>query len=231
MELYDRVVRGRPLSRHARAVLALSAGIYIAAFLLLLASRETFWSNLFAGVTQHGWYRRQSVAIRGAVASSSALAISRRPAGFPFELAGTLPRATQWIVVALMVIGANPAGTAGGVKATTFLQLARGIRDCLAGRRVSRAFGIAAVWLGGYLAIVALGFLCLLWQAPELPPDRLLFMSVSAASNVGLSHDSISMVLSGLFTLSLVMLMGRIAPLVVLWWMAETTTDAEIAVG
>lgn len=231
MELYDRIVRGRPLSEHARTVLALSAGIYIAGFILLIASRESFWSNLFAGVSQHGWYRRQSLAIRGAIASSSTLAINSRTAGFPFEYAGALPRATQWVVMALMVVGANPAGTAGGVKATTFLQLIRGVRDALAGRPVSRAFGIAAVWLGGYFAIVALGFLCLLWQAPELPPDRLLFMSVSATSNVGLSHDPISMVLWGLSTLSLTMLLGRIAPLLVLWWMAETTTDADIAVG
>ena len=231
MELYDRIVRRRPLSQHARTVLALSALVYIVGFVCLVASRETFWSNLFAGVGQLGWYRRQSVAIRSAIASSSALSINSRTAGFPFEFAGTLPRATQWVVMVLMVIGANPAGTAGGVKATTFLEIGRGIRDALAGRRVSRVFGIAAVWLAGYFGIVALGFLCLVWQAPELPPDRLLFLSVSATSNVGLSHDSISMVLSGLFTLSLVMLMGRIAPLLVLWWAAETTPDVEIAVG
>jgi trk system potassium uptake protein TrkH len=231
MELYDRIVRRRPLSQHARTVLALSALVYIAGFVLLVASRESFWSNLFAGFGQHGWYRRQSVAIRGAIASSSALSINSRTAGFPFEFAGALPRATQWVVMALMVIGANPAGTAGGIKATTFLQLVRGIRDCLAGRRVSRVFGIAAVWLAGYFGIVVLSFLCLLWQAPEIPPDRLLFMSISATSNVGLSHDSISMVLSGLFTLSLAMLLGRIAPLLVLWWTAETTADVEIAVG
>jgi trk system potassium uptake protein TrkH len=231
MELYDWLIRRRPLSEHARIVLRLSAWIYIVGFVVLLGSRESFWSNLFAGIAQHGWYHRQSVAIRGAFVSSSALAINSRTAGFPFEFAGALPRATQWLVMVLMVIGANSAGTAGGVKVTTFVQIGRGIADALKGRRVSRAFGIAAVWLGGYFAIVALGFLTLLWQIPELPPDRLLFLSISAASNVGLSHDLISMVLSGLFTLSLVMLLGRIAPLLVLWWMAESTSDADIAVG
>ena len=130
-----------------------------------------------------------------------------------------------------MIVGANSAGTGGGVKATTFVQLARGVADALAGRRVSRAFGIASVWLGGYLCIVLFGFLSLLWQAPELPPDRLLFLSVSAASNVGLAHDSISMVLGGLFTLSAVMLLGRLAPLLILWWLAETVQDVELPVG
>ena len=130
-----------------------------------------------------------------------------------------------------MVIGANPASTGGGVKTTTFVEIVRGIGNALAGRPVSRAFGIAAIWLAGYCAIVILGFICLLWQAPDLPSDRLLFLSISAASNVGLSHDSLSMVLSGLVTLSLVMLLGRIAPMLVLWWMAETTNDSEIAVG
>ena len=95
MELYDWLVRRRPLSQHARTVLALSAGIYIAGFVLLLASRESFWTNLFAGVGQLGWYHRQSEAIRGAIASSSALAINARTAGFPYEFAGTLPRAPR----------------------------------------------------------------------------------------------------------------------------------------
>ena len=134
--------------------------------------------------------------------------------------------------MALAVIGSNPGGTAGDVKADHFPAPPAGAsRDALASRPVPRVFGIAAIWLVGYFAIVALGFVCLLWQAPELSPDHLLFMSISAASNVGALPR---LDLDGAFTLitlSLVMVLGRIAPLLVLWWMAETTTDAEIAVG
>ena len=61
--------------------------------------------------------------------------------------------------------------------------------------------------------------------------DRLLFLSVSAASNVGLSQDPVSMTGPGLYTLSAVMLAGRVAPVLVLWWMARTTRDSALAVG
>ncbi len=81
------------------------------------------------------------------------------------------------------------------------------------------------------MLIVAVGLLLLLWQVPQMPADQLLFLSVSAASNVGLSHDTLSLVLAPLYTLCLVMFLGRIGPVLVLWWMAETTPDADLAVG
>jgi hypothetical protein len=33
------------------------------------------------------------------------------------------------------------------------------------------------------------------------------------------------------FAYSAIILVGRMAPLMILWWMADTTTDAELAVG
>jgi Trk-type K+ transport system membrane component len=69
-------------------------------------------------------------------------------------------------------------------------------------------------------------------QAPQVPSDQLLFLSVSAAGNVGLSHDALSLVVGPLFTLSLLMIAGRALPLLVLWWTAESTAgDGDVLVG
>jgi Trk-type K+ transport system membrane component len=64
-----------------------------------------------------------------------------------------------------------------------------------------------------------------------MPADQLLFLSVSATSNVGLSHDALSLVTWPLGTLSILMLLGRAVPFLVLWWMAETTDGAETLVA
>lgn len=50
-------------------------------------------------------------------------------------------------------------------------------------------------------------------------------------SNVGLSHDRLSMSMGGMFVLAALMLAGRMVPLIILWWMADSTEDAELAVG
>ena len=49
-------------------------------------------------------------------------------------------------------------------------------------------------------------------------------------SNIGLSHEPVSIVGTGLHTLSALMLIGRLAPLLVLWWLAKTTEES-IGVG
>jgi hypothetical protein len=46
-----------------------------------------------------------------------------------------------------------------------------------------------------------------------------------------LSYGTIMVVQPGRDVLSVAMLLGRMAPLGILWWMAQTTDDAELAVG
>ena len=84
---------------------------------------------------------------------------------------------------------------------------------------------------GENLSVVLAGFLLLVWTVPDLPADRSLFLAVSAVSNVGLSHDPIGITGPGLYVLSTLMLAGRVAPLLVLWWMVKVAPDAEVAVG
>lgn len=208
-------LRRRPATPHTRGVLLMVPLVYLIGLALLL-------------VTQ--WTEGPGFAPAGLV-SASASSINSRTLGFPFDFAHALPRATQWVLILLMIIGGAPAGTAGGLKVTTVFVLFRGGRNALRGNLVSRTFGIALVWFGIYFLIVAATLLLLLALDPRTPADRLLFLAVSAASNVGLSHDPLSIVGAPLFVLSGTMLLGRFVPLLILWWMAKTTRDADVAVG
>ena len=130
-----------------------------------------------------------------------------------------------------MLVGASPGGTGGGLKSTTLAELFRGVRRTLRGESPGRPFGIAMVWVGTYLGLVLVSVLALASTEKQLPGDRVLFLTVSALSNVGLSHDPVALTIPGAYFLSAMMLAGRMTPLLILWWMADTAQGAEVAVG
>ena len=217
MELFDLTFGRLNVSRHSRVVLRTSAIVYLAALLVLLVVQFPIAGNWPA------W--------RQALASSSAVAINARTAGLPLNSLSALSASAQWVVMVLMVIGAAPAGTAGGIKVTTIWHLARAIISSLRGETIGRALGVAGTWIAIYLAVWFVGFLALLSIVPEIPPDRLLFLSVSAIGNVGLSHDPVALTGAPLLILSGLMLAGRIAPVAILWWMVTAAPDADVALG
>ena len=217
MELYDSLFGVRKLSNHSRIVLSLTAAIYVfsvAAF-------------TYCMVQEGG---SNAAPMRTTLIRSSAVSLDARTAGLPLDLIKNVP-VTQWLIILLMIVGASPAGTAGGVKATTFYVLFTGVRDVFKRQLPRKTFGIAATWLGVYLLIALVGFLFLSATEPQIPADRLLFMTISAVSNVGLSHDPVSVVGPGLYILDCLMIAGRITPLLVLWWVAMSADDAEVLVG
>lgn len=223
MELFDRVTGARRTSPHTRTVLVLAAGFYVVGAVFLLLLERARQTSAFTG---EDW--------RFSAALASTFSINARTTGFPFEFVTGLARPVQWALIALMIVGGAPGGTAGGLKTTTLWRLVGGVRDCLAGRYVSRSFGVAAGWTLLYFALVLSGFLLLLLSEPDIPGDRLLFLSFSAVSNVGLSHDPVSITGGGLYTLSAMMLGGRLAPLLVLGWLAshaDYDDEQAVAIG
>lgn len=216
MELSDAIRQRKRLSYHARAVLTMTAGLYLVIFVACFIVQ---------------WFGQEGGSLIGIAGVSSVAAVDSRTTGFGFQFAQAFPRGMQWILLLAMVIGGSPAGTAGGLKTTTLVELFRGVRRALTGHNPGRAFGIAAAWMGGYVLMVAAVMVLLLGAVPQLGADRLLYETVSALSNVGLSHGVIMVVGPGLDVLSVTMLLGRMAPLGVLWWMAQTTDDAELAIG
>ncbi len=214
MELPKLLWRNRVMSEHTRRVLVSSAVAYLAALCGIAAIRMVA-GGVF-GPT---------------VASASAMAIDSRSAGFPWEYAQTFPRLMQWFVMLLMLAGAGPAGTAGGIGLTTIDELGRGVRASFRGANPGRTFGLAAAWSGVYLLTVAVFFSVLLCTTADVRADVLLFETISAVGNVGLSFDRVILVSPGLDVLTAAMLVGRLLPLGMLWWLVARRERMNVLIG
>jgi trk system potassium uptake protein len=215
MELYD-VLRSRKqrLSEHTAAVLGAAAWMYIGGTLLLAIL------NWYGG---RDW--------RELIVTSAAANLGSRTLGMGLANLTTMSRAAIWALMLLMAVGGASGGTAGGMKTNTLLTIFRGAQRSLSGRPIGRSMGIAVASVGIYSLLVLVPFLLLLQQMPQTTADHVLFLTISAASNVGLSDQALSPDPKVAFILCATMLIGRFAPLMILWWMADTTPDAELAVG
>jgi len=207
------------ISAHASAAIAATAWLYVIGLVLLTAF------NL-AGHGRPSWSQ-----IKAQLPANSVLAIESRTGGMEIAPVSAMSQPAQWALIVLMMIGANSAGTAGGLKGSTVLELARGARRILRGEPVGRSFAIAFVWLAVYLGLILAAVLLLTYVSGAQPGDNVLFNAVSGLSNVGFTVQPVPDTKGVLFAYCAIMLVGRMAPLMVLWWMAETTADAELAIG
>jgi trk system potassium uptake protein TrkH len=216
MELRNAAFAQKSLSTHSRTVLTTSAWLYVAGFTLLLAL------NLL----------HNGGNLRAAAPASSVLAIESRTGGLDIAPLASAAPAAQWVLILLMAIGASPAGTGGGLKTTTIAHLLTGTQRILKGQSPGRPLGIALTWLGIYLTM-AIAAALLLTYLHDIPEGNagVLFNAVSALSNVGLSVSELPDTPALLYAYSAIMLVGRLTPVLVLWWMAETTRDADVAIG
>jgi len=123
---------------------------------------------------------------------------------------------------ALMFIGGGSAGTAGGIKITTFLLLLFAIIAEVRGDPTVDAFGrqvphtvlrqaLSVALLG--VALVGVATLALV-AVSAINPDRLLFEAVSAFATVGLSTGiTAALPPAGQYILIALMFIGRIGPI------------------
>ncbi len=249
LEIGDTLTRRRPLallSIHARRVLTMTAGLYLIGMAMGVLLQLLDMNAL--GLHKDESYFHALGRLWPLILSNASItSLNARSAGLNILPIYGLPRSMTFFTMLLMFIGASPAGTGGGLKTTTLHQLLSAPRRALralpflpssdplrpAGppSPLARPFGIAATWLGLYLGALLLFQMLLLRAAPQVPGDRMLFITVSALSNVGLSHDILSMTGASLYLLAAAMFFGRITPLLILWWMADSTKDADVAVG
>jgi len=123
--------------------------------------------------------------------------------------------------VVLMFIGGGSAGTAGGIKVTTFILLlfviyaeVRGERDVTAadrriGARVQRQALTVALLAVGAVMTAAL----VLLEVSGLPMRDVLFETVSAFATVGLSTGiTAGLPVAGKIVLVVLMFVGRLGP-------------------
>jgi hypothetical protein len=208
LELFESIVRRRSMSAYAKLTIVLTAAAYLVGVLIVLPTLD--------------WQQP-----RHAMAVASAISANARTPGMAILPIAELPRATQWITVGLMLLGSNFAGGAG-LGLPTIAVLLLGTRRALRDELPGRIFGIAVAWTGVYLILVAIVTLVLLTLQPQLPPDRVTYLSVSSVGCVGLSHDPITTTGPGLYVLSAAMLAGRFAPLAALWWLALRADDNDV---
>jgi trk system potassium uptake protein len=215
---------GKAISRHTWMMLLSAACVYLIG---TVALGFILWINSPArdSGSAFDWH---AVALNAE--ASSAWCLASRTAGFLPGMA-TLPRVGQWVVVILMAIGATSGGTAGGIKSNTLAALFRAVRQIWRGNLPGRVAVVAAAALTGWALLTGACLLGLVATTDALPPDRLLIISVSAASNVGMSFDPITVTGPGLFIISGTMLLGRLLPLTMLWWLMRTGEKCEYAVG
>lgn len=144
--------------------------------------------------------------------------------GFNTVPIGVLSQASVFLLIVVMLIGASPAGTGGGIKTTTvtalwsvMVSVLRGREQpTFAGREIPRArIRAATAGLVFYLIVLAAGIygLCLLEPAPM--PD-LAFECASALGTVGLSRGVTgTLTEGGKWVVIVLMFAGRAGPLVI----------------
>ena len=221
-EMLEKRLRWRRFSMHTKVVLSVSLTLTAAGALLLWLTEDmSFLSALFHSV-------------------------SARTAGFSTVPLGTFSKAGLLVIMLLMVIGASPGSTGGGVKTSTFFALLAGIRASATNTSEKafhyalprEAFRKAAVIM--LLALGAIGGSAFLMAAmePELPLRDILFEMASAFGTVGLSTGITPRLSPGSKMLSMgMMFIGRLGPMTIasLWYFSRGEhihyPEGNIAIG
>ncbi len=222
-EVLKKKWRWKKYSMHAKVVITTSLVLTVVGTLLLkLAQPSESWMGAFF----------QS--------------ITTRTAGFSTTNIATYSKAALLCMTVLMIIGASPGSTGGGIKTTTFFVLLKGIYGA-ATNRSEKAFKYAIpaglFRKAAVIALLAVGLVvcatfCLLLMDPQVPFADALFEMTSAFGTVGLSTGITSGLSVGSKLLSiLVMFIGRLGPLTVvsLWYFDKGERvrypDGNIAIG
>lgn len=210
LELRRKLIRPKRWSIHTRLTLATYFG--------LLAFAVVF-------VTASEWNNPETLAALdapGRLLAGSFQGVVPRTAGFNTLDYGHMKDGTLLATMALMFIGGGSAGTAGGIKVTTFIVLfyiilaeVRGRRDVnIADRRVGarlqrQALAVALLGLG---LVMSATFVLL--EITSLPLRDVLFETVSAFATTGLSTGiTAQLPVVGQLVLTGLMFVGRLGPI------------------
>jgi trk system potassium uptake protein TrkH len=146
--------------------------------------------------------------------------VTTRTAGFETLSFASMHPGTLILVMLLMLVGASPGSTGGGIKTVTFVVLIASIRQYGMGRRDLVVYGrrippatVVKAAVVAMLALLAVGaaVTALTFTDPALPVFPLAFEAVSALGTVGLSLG-ITPLLSpeGRVLVSILMFLGRV---------------------
>ncbi|MCL8025634.1 TrkH family potassium uptake protein [Nocardioides bruguierae] len=210
LEVLKRRRHAREWSLHTRIVLSATPVLLVAGFVLVLANE---WRNPET---------LGALAAHDRVLPSLTASVMARTAGFNSLDVGQLGEGTLVGTIFLMFIGGGSAGTAGGIKVTTFVLLffviwaeVRGEADVQAfGRRIGdRAMRQAVTVALLSVALVAVGTMTLVEMTP-FSLHQVLFETTSAFATVGLSTGITGQLgAAGEMVLVILMFVGRLGPI------------------
>ena len=200
--------RTRPWSLHSRLTIYTTAFLLVSGTVLMAAAE---WVN-------PGTFGTMNTATR--LLNAAFHSVTMRTAGFNAIDMTVLADQSLSINYLFMIIGGGSAGTAGGLKVTTFALLGFVVWSEIRGRADTTAFGrrIGAPVVRQALSVVliAIGLIGIAtmaidWIEPDLDFRLILFETISAFATVGLS-TGITAALStpSLLLLVLLMFVGRV---------------------
>ncbi len=188
---------------------------------------------LSVGMSSLLWIGGTALLILGGLGYESLFwSITARTAGFSIGPMDALTDFSIFVLIILMIIGASPGSTGGGLKTSTIAILMIALVQQIRGRKqvqlLKRALSNTLVRSAMVLTVVYVSAWILLsgilhlteseaLDSGQLSQQQLLFEATSALGTVGLSLDSTSLISEqGHWFLMAGMILGRIGPLAVI---------------
>ena len=209
-------------SMHTRVVLSVSAVLTVLGTILLKITEDMSWLGAFFN------------------------SVTARTAGFATFPLGGFTNAGLLVMIVLMIIGASPGSTGGGIKTSTLFVLLHGVKSA-ATNKSEHAFHYAipkdafkkaaVITLIALTVIVSATFLMAALE-PELSLSDILFEMTSAFGTVGLSTGITPTLGMGAKLVSIfVMYIGRLGPwtIITLWYFSRgeriSYPEGNLAIG
>ncbi len=188
LECWQAIVGKSRLSSHALGVLTMMAGVYLLAMILLMPLVGAF---------------NQTNLMRASDVVSSTMGV-----GATSQSIGQLPRGSDWVIVAMMLVGVGTLSSGGGIGLAWIRTMGTSLLPKL------------LLWIAIEGGLVLIALVLILQSEPALSGDRAVMLVVASVRNVGLSHGPVSMTGPGLAIMTGLMLVGRLLPLfVVCGWL------------
>ena len=221
-EMWEKKLCWKRFSMHTKVVLSVSAVLIIIGAVMIKLTEEISWLGAFF------------------------CSVSARTAGFSTYALGDFTTAGLLVVTVLMLIGASPGSTGGGIKTSTFFVLLQGIKSAATNKSEKAfryavpkdAFRKAAVITLLAASVVLVGTYFMTIMEPGLGLTDILFEMTSAFGTVGLSTGiTPELGIDSKLLSILIMYIGRLGPLTVasLWYFSRgervNFPDGNIVIG
>ena len=156
------------------------------------------------------------------------MSVSARTAGFATYSLGTFSKSGLLVIIILMIIGASPGSTGGGIKTSTFFVLIQGVKSAATNKSEKafhyavpkEAFRKASVIMILAMCVVTVGSYLMGIFEPDIDFIDILFEVASAFGTAGLSTGITQQIgIAGKLLSIVIMYIGRLGPLTIatLW--------------